>query len=67
MVARDFAGPKGTLFIIQGKKQANFITPYSQILREDEYLLSPDVQFYVLSVNKATIPVEITVKTVAYS
>ena len=66
-VAMNFAGPKGTLFIIQGKKQANFITPYSQIAGEDEYLIPPDAQFLVLNVDKTKSPVEITMQTVAYS
>ena len=66
-VAIDFAGSKGTVFVIKGKKKANYITPYSQIEGEDEYLISPDAKFLILEVQRTTKPVVITMQTVEYS
>ena len=61
-VARGFAGPNGTLYIIKGKKSAFFITPYSYFPNEDEYLIPPHVQLRVLNVDKTKYPIEITME-----
>lgn len=49
-VAQQFAGMKGTIFIIKGDKMAYYISPVSFFPNENEYLLSPEIQYRVVSV-----------------
>ncbi|XP_045034245.1 uncharacterized protein LOC123475519 [Daphnia magna] len=74
-IAQNYASTssgQGTLFIIQGKKSANHIAPYSVVPGVEEYLISQEEQFFVTAIgdvifpdgNKAT---QITMSSVSYS
>ena len=61
-VAYAKANPQvvGTLFIMKGRKLANYITPFSRFPGEDEFLLSPDTEFYIADVDKTQNPAVVT-------
>lgn len=58
-IAQNYANSstgQGTIFVIQGKKYANHIAPYSRVPEDEEYLIAQDAQFYVTAVGTMVFP-----------
>ncbi|KZS06667.1 NAD(P)(+)--arginine ADP-ribosyltransferase [Daphnia magna] len=62
---------QGTIFLIQGTKHANHISPYSVVPEDEEYLISQDAQFFVTAIGDMIFPdgnkaIQITMSSVSY-
>lgn len=62
---------QGTIFLIQGTKHANHISPYSVVPEDEEYLISQDTQFFVTAIGDMIFPdgnkaIQITMSSVSY-
>lgn len=47
---------QGTIFVIQGAKHANHISPYSIVPSDEEYLIAQDAQFLVTAIGTMIFP-----------